>query len=228
MPSARSPTGARRGEGRRALTYPRSIGRSCRALPAQRDPNWVFPVGVHARLAACASGCPEAAALLVMARQSGRCAALDSRRVKDRVEGTAAVAPLRPSPALMTTSQIRSMLPFCWRAGVLGDVQRIGQWLTDILPNWEERRQSRAVRALWRLGLPEPIRALLWPKAISNNHNINHGPSMCMSALTAAHVRCARTLNTAANHILISSSNQCTHPPALARLPVSDVQTCSG
>ncbi|KAJ4455606.1 putative TBC1 domain family member 14 [Paratrimastix pyriformis] len=59
-------------------------------------------------------------------------------------------------------------------ASAFPDVPRILQWLTEILPDWEEKRQTKAVRALWRLGLPDPIRSLLWPKAIPNSLCISH------------------------------------------------------
>lgn len=45
-------------------------------------------------------------------------------------------------------------------------------WNTEILPNWENMRNTRRVRELWWQGLPPSIRGKIWSLAIGNELNI--------------------------------------------------------
>ncbi|KAF7704848.1 hypothetical protein HF521_021920 [Silurus meridionalis] len=45
-------------------------------------------------------------------------------------------------------------------------------WNTEILPNWENVRNTRRVRDLWWQGLPPSIRGKIWSLAIGNELNI--------------------------------------------------------
>lgn len=45
-------------------------------------------------------------------------------------------------------------------------------WNTEILPNWENTRNTRRVRELWWQGLPPSIRGKIWSLAIGNELNI--------------------------------------------------------
>ncbi|KAG7328735.1 hypothetical protein KOW79_008679 [Hemibagrus wyckioides] len=45
-------------------------------------------------------------------------------------------------------------------------------WNTEILPNWENVRNTRRVRELWWQGLPPSIRGKIWSLAIGNELNI--------------------------------------------------------
>ncbi|KAJ4455605.1 hypothetical protein PAPYR_9412 [Paratrimastix pyriformis] len=65
------------------------------AVSPLRDPNWVFPASVHSALLPHAGGCPEAAALLAMARQTGHFASLDTRRPKEKLDTKLVFLPVR-------------------------------------------------------------------------------------------------------------------------------------
>uniref|UniRef100_A0A8C7GDD6 TBC1 domain family, member 12b n=1 Tax=Oncorhynchus kisutch TaxID=8019 RepID=A0A8C7GDD6_ONCKI len=45
-------------------------------------------------------------------------------------------------------------------------------WNNDILPNWENTRNTRRVRELWWQGLPPNVRGKVWSLAIGNELNI--------------------------------------------------------
>jgi hypothetical protein len=41
-------------------------------------------------------------------------------------------------------------------------------WEREIIPNWEQKRKAKATVKLWRLGIPHPLRAVVWKLAIGN------------------------------------------------------------
>lgn len=45
-------------------------------------------------------------------------------------------------------------------------------WVTDIIPNWKERRYQGRTRKLWKAGVPPRIRPQVWELAIGNNLQI--------------------------------------------------------
>ncbi|KAI5629614.1 TBC1 domain family member 12 isoform X2, partial [Silurus asotus] len=45
-------------------------------------------------------------------------------------------------------------------------------WNSEILPNWENMRNTRRVKDLWWQGLPPSIRGKIWSLAIGNELNI--------------------------------------------------------
>lgn len=50
----------------------------------------------------------------------------------------------------------------------------VKEW-TEILPKWEEAKNSKRVRELWGQGLPPCVRGKVWKLAVGNELNITEG-----------------------------------------------------
>eukprot|EP00301_Raphidiophrys_heterophryoidea_P005814 c12401_g1_i4.p1 GENE.c12401_g1_i4~~c12401_g1_i4.p1 ORF type:complete len:406 (+),score=103.63 c12401_g1_i4:369-1586(+) len=78
-------------------------------------------------------------------------------------------------------------------------------WVKDIIPNFEEKRHTKEVKALWCRGIPDAVRGRVWFLALGNTHHITEDLFMIL-AETSKHF--VRDVNAAATSTLPAYGEQ--------------------